>query len=258
MTHRAYSGFLFTLEDGVATVQFDRPAKLNALTLEAYKQLGEMAFDLREDDTVRVVVITGTGKGFCSGGDLNDIGGKLLKANSSELMAFQRMAGRITKGLLAIRKPTIAAINGFAGGAGAVIALACDFRIAAESARIAFSFPNVGVPSSDLGACWLLPRMIGLTKAMELLLTGDAIDAHTAERIGLVNRVVPDDKLEGETRCLSRRLAAFSPLGNGMTKTAVYKELAMDFDSAIDFEGWLMSLALHTEDSKEGTRAVSG
>jgi enoyl-CoA hydratase/carnithine racemase len=203
-----------------------------------------------------VLVITGEGKGFCSGGDVKDIMGRLLNANSRELIAFQRMAGRATKGLLNLRKPTIAAVNGIAAGAGAVIATACDFRIAAESARFAFLFPRVGLPSTDLGACWLLPRVVGTGRAVELLLLGDTIDAQRAEQIGLVNRVVPDDRLEESAMELATRLAGLAPLSTAMTKELIYKGLGMEFDSAIDWEGWLMSLAFHTEDGKEGQKAA--
>lgn len=251
-----YKGFLFSVDDGVATVEFNRPEQLNALTFETYRELGDMAYALREDDDVRVVVFTGAGKGFCSGGDVQDIMGKLINADSRQLVAFQRMAGRATKGLLNLRKPTIAAVNGIAAGAGAVIALACDIRIAAESARFAFLFPRVGLPSTDLGACWLLPRVVGVGRAAELLLLGNTIGAQEADRIGLVNRVVPDDQLKQETSKLSSRLAGLAPISQAMTKEAIYKELSMDFDAAIDYEGWQMSLAFHTEDSKEGQAAV--
>ncbi|HEX75044.1 MAG TPA: enoyl-CoA hydratase [Dehalococcoidia bacterium] len=251
-----YKSFIFTVEGGIATVRLNRPAQLNALTFETYEELGRMAFDLREDDTVKVLVLTGEGRGFCSGGDVHDIMGRLLEADSRALIAFQRMAGRVTKGLLSLRKPTIAAVNGYAAGAGAVIAVACDIRIAAERARFAFLFPRVGLPSSDLGACWLLPRVVGLGKAAELLLTGDTIDAQEAERIGMVNKVVPDKKLEEAAMDLASRLAGYAPLSNAMTKELIYKGLGMDFNSAIDWEGWLMSLAFHTDDGKEGQRAA--
>jgi enoyl-CoA hydratase/carnithine racemase len=252
----AYPSFTFDSKGGIATVRFCRPKQLNALTFEVYQELGEMAADLREDDSVRALVITGEGKGFCSGGDVQAIMSKLLNASSREMIAFQRMAGRVTKGLLSIRKPTIAAVNGIAAGAGAVIATACDFRIAAESARFAFLFPRVGLPSTDLGACWLLPRIVGVARAAELLLLGETIDARQAERIGLVNKVVPDGDLEGAAMELASRLAGLAPLSTAMTKEMIYKGLAMDFDTAIDWEGWLMSLAFHTEDGKEGQKAA--
>jgi len=251
-----YKGFEFDVEDGIATVRLNRPAQLNALTFESYEELGRMAFEMREDDSVRAILITGTGKGFCSGGDVHDIMGRLLEADSRELIAFQRMAGRVTKGLLNIRKPVIAAVNGIAAGAGAVIALACDIRIAAESARFAFLFPRVGLPSSDLGACWLLPRVVGLGRAAELLLLGDTINAEQAEKIGLVNKIVPDAELETAALETAKRLASLAPLSSAMTKELMYKEQGMDFDSAVDWEGWLMSLSFHTEDGKEGQRAA--
>jgi len=252
----AYNGFEFSVQDGIATARLNRPEQLNALTFGVYEEIGRMAFEIREDDNIKVLIFTGTGKGFCSGGDVQDIMSKLLGASSSELISFQRKAGRVTKGLLNLRKPTIAAVNGIAAGAGAVLALACDFRIAAESARFGFLFPSVGLPSSDLGACWLLPRVVGLGRAIELLLLGDVIDAKQADHIGLVNRVVPDAKLGEVTAELAKRLAGLAPLSTAMTKELIYKELAMDFDTAIDCEGWLMSLAFHTEDGKEGQRAA--
>ena len=138
----------------------------------------------------------------------------------------------------------------------AAIALASDIRIAAESARFAFLFPRVGIASTDLGVCWLLPRVIGLGKAAELLLLGDTINAKEAEQIGLVNRVVPDDELLKTAEEIAQRFASFSPLGSGMTKDMLYKELSMDYETAIDLEGWIMSLSLHTDDSKEGARAL--
>ena len=251
-----YKEFLFEKQkDGIAIVTLNRPDRLNALTFGTYRELGDLCYDLREDDSVKVLIITGKGKGFCSGGDVIDIVGKLRDGGSDTLINFQRMAGRVTKGLLSLRKPTIAAINGTATGAGVVIASACDIRIAAESAKFAFLFPRVGLVSSDLGACWLLPKLIGLSKATELLLTGDTFSSPEAEKMGFVNKLVPDDKLMETAMEYAKKLAAGASLAAAMTKELIYREAAMDFSAAIDVEGWLMSLSLHTEDHKEAGRA---
>ncbi len=248
--------FLFgKREDGIATVTFNRPDRMNALTIGTYRELGDLWYALREDDDVRVVLLTGTGNAFCSGGDVVDIIGKLTNGNSADLIKFTRMAGRSTHGLLTLRKPVIAAVNGTAVGAGAVIAAACDIRVAAQSASFAFLFPRVGLVSSDLGAIWLLPKLVGMTKATELLLTGDKFSSSDAEKMGFVNKVVPDEELMDAALAYAQKLAAAPPLGLAMTKELIYREAAMDFSAAIDVEASYMSLSMHTEDHKEASRA---
>ncbi|MFC2066610.1 enoyl-CoA hydratase-related protein [Chloroflexota bacterium] len=246
-----YTEFLLDKQDGIAVVTLNRPDKLNALTFDTYRALGDLWAELREDDSVKVVVITGTGKAFCSGGDVTEIIGKLRNSGSDVLINFQRMAGRATHGLLTLRKPAIAAINGTATGAGIVIASACDIRIAVESAKFAFLFPRVGLVSSDLGACWLLPKLVGLTKATELLITGDTFNSADAEKMGFLTKLVPDDKLMEAAMEYAKKLASLAPLATAMTKELIYREASMDFSTAIDVEGWLMALSLHTADHKE-------
>src|SRR5579875_3565818 len=180
--------FLFEVNDGVASRTLNRPEVMNALTFEVYAQLRDLFESLRYDDSVRVVVLTGAGDNFCSGGDVYEIIGELLKRDVKGHLEFTRMTGAVVKNMRALDKPIIAALNGMTAGAGAVIALASDLRIASEKARIAFLFTKVGLTGADMGAAYLLPKVVGTGRAFELLLFGDTIDAATAERYGLVNR----------------------------------------------------------------------
>src|SRR4029434_5984496 len=173
----------------------DRPERLNALTFDVYRELTDTFASLRENEQVRVVVITGTGRAFCSGGDVNEIIGELFSRDMEGLLECTRMTCELVHNIRTLPKPVIASLNGTTAGAGACIALASDVRIATAEARIAFLFVKVGLSGADMGAAFLLPRVIGLAKATELLLTGDFISAAEAERIGLYNRVVPGDQL---------------------------------------------------------------
>src|ERR1700733_7426834 len=177
--------------NGVATLTFERPDKLNSLTFAVYREMADVLEAIEEHDEVRAVIITGQGRAFCSGGDVNDIIGELFARDMQGLLAFTRTTGRLIANIRKLRRPVVAAVNGVAVGAGAVIALACDFRVASESASFGFLFPKVGLSGADMGAGWLLPRVVGLARASELLFLGDRIDAARAEQIGLVNRVVP-------------------------------------------------------------------
>src|SRR5436309_14775651 len=181
--------------DGVATVTFDRPEKLNALTFDVYADLRDLLTELPHREDVRVLVLTGTGRGFCSGGDVDEIIGVLLERDTHETMEFTRMTGSVVKAMRECPRPIIAAVNGIAAGAGAVIALAADLRILARSASLAFLFTKVGLAGADMGAAYLLPRVIGLGRATELLLLGGSVSAARAEEIGLATRVVEDDGL---------------------------------------------------------------
>ncbi|HEX6882391.1 MAG TPA: enoyl-CoA hydratase-related protein, partial [Planctomycetota bacterium] len=183
--------FRWSEEGGVGTIRLDRPERLNALTFDSYAELRDVFVALRTRDTVRCVVITGTGRAFCTGGDVKDIIGKLFGKSLAELAAFTRMTCDLIASMRALEKPIVAALNGTTCGAGAVIAAAADLRVAAESAKIAFLFTKVGLAGADMGAAWLLPRLVGLGRATELLMLGDFIDARRAEAIGLYNQVVP-------------------------------------------------------------------
>ena len=195
----SYSSFVFDNQDGVATIRLNDPDKLNALTFQTYADLESIFAEMAHDDTVKVVVLTGTGKGFCSGGRVDEIIGPLLKMKSDELYQFTRMTCNVVKNMRSLKKPIIAAVNGIAAGAGAMLMLAADLRIFSDQARAAFLFVKVGLSGADMGALYLLPRIVGLGKATELIYFGDTINAEEAHRIGLANRVVSADHLMDET-----------------------------------------------------------
>ncbi len=250
-----YQNIALSKAGGIATIRFCRPAALNALTIPVYQELARATREIAEDDRVRVLVITGEGRGFCSGGDVNEIIGKLINMDTGGLLSFTHLTGSVTSGLLNLGKPCIASVNGIAAGAGAVIASACDIRIAAESARFAFLFRQVGLAGADMGSAYLLPRLVGLGKASELLMTGGIIGAKEAERIGLVNKVVPDDQLEKVTREMAENLASGPPIGMRITKELLQREINMDQEAAIELEAVSQALCMATPDFKEGYQA---
>ncbi|MBX3464830.1 MAG: enoyl-CoA hydratase family protein [Planctomycetes bacterium] len=237
--------------DGVAVLTFDRPDTLNSLTFDVYGQLERLFHDLDEDETVKVVVLTGHGRGFCSGGSVEEIIGPLLEAELDGTLTFTRMTGAVVRNMLRLSKPIVAAVNGVAAGAGAVLALASDLRVLAESAKFAFLFTRVGLTGADMGAAWLLPKVIGTGRAMELLLLGDKVTAADCLRIGLANRVVSDDQLLAEALTLARRLAAGPGLALAMTKKMLWNEWPMDLDSAIEQEAQAQALLLRSHDHRE-------
>ena len=194
-------------ETQVATLTLNRPDRLNALTFEVYTGLGATFRALDTEPDVRAIVITGAGKGFCSGGDVEDIIGQLFARDQQGLLEFTRLTGALVVSMRRCRRPIVAALNGTVAGAGAVIATAADIRIASEQARIAYLFTKVGLSGADMGMCWLLPRIVGFGRAAELLMSGDFIDPAEAQRIGLYNRVVPADALVTEARGYAAKLA---------------------------------------------------
>jgi len=242
--------FRYHVADGIARLTFDRPKVLNALTFEAYAQLRDLLESLRYDEAVRVLILTGEGRGFCSGGDVHEIIGELFKRDLRSHLEFTRMTGAVVRNMRLLDKPIIAAINGMAAGAGAVLALAADLRIASDAARIAFLFTRVGLTGADMGAAYLLPRVVGLGRAMQLLLLGDTIDATAAERHGLVNRVVPHEQLMPAAVEWARHLAAGPALAIAMTKRMVYNELHMNLDAALESEAQAQALMLMGEDHR--------
>jgi enoyl-CoA hydratase/carnithine racemase len=252
-----YRGFDYRIENGVGTVTFARPESLNSLTFEVYAELERLAVECQSDDSVRVLVLTGTGKGFCSGGDVHEIIGELFKRDVKGMLQFTRMTGAVVRNLRLLDKPVVAAINGIAAGAGAVLALASDFRVMADTARFAFLFTKVGLTGADMGAAFLLPKVVGLGRATELLMLGDTIDAATAERYGLATRVVPSDRLADETRALASRLADGPGQALAMTKRMLNNEWGMDLASAIEAEAQAQALLLMSEDHKEFYRAFT-
>lgn len=243
--------FSFRVEDEIATITLDRPDKLNALTFDVYADLRDLFAELPHRDDVRVVVITGTGQGFCSGGDVNDIIGELLKMDARGLLDFTRMTGTTVQRMRECPFPIIASVNGVAAGAGSVLALAADLRILASSASFAFLFTKVGLAGADMGSAYLLPRFVGFGRAMELLLLGDAVDAERALQIGLANRVVPDDDLAGTTAELAQKLARGPTLAYASTKMLLSRELDMDLAASLELEAMTQALLMTSEDFSE-------
>ncbi len=248
--------FAFVLDAGVATITLDRPDKLNSLTFDSYQELAETFERLDRLDEIRAVVITGRGRGFCSGGDQDDIIKRLLGRTTPELLAFTRATGRLIEAIRACRRPVIAAVNGVAVGAGAVIACASDLRIAAASARFGFVFPKVGLCGADMGITYLLPRIIGLGHASELLFFGDLIDAATALRLGLVNRVEDTPEAAVATaQAWARRLADGPAFAHAMTKQMIEQEHTMALGEAIEAEAQAQALCMQHPDFAEAHAA---
>jgi enoyl-CoA hydratase/carnithine racemase len=242
--------FGFTIDEGVATITLNRPQVLNALTLDIYAQLRDLFADLEHNQAVRVIVITGEGRAFCSGGDVHEIIGPVLERDMRGHLEFCRMTGHLVRNMRLLAKPIIAAVNGLAAGAGAVIALASDVRIVAEQARFAFLFTRVGLTGADMGAAFLLPRVVGQGRAMELLMLGDDVDAATAERIGLANRVVPQEQVMPVAREWAGRLARGPAFALGVTKMMVNNEWTMDLVSALESEAQAQALMMMGEDHR--------
>src|SRR3972149_6623205 len=242
--------FLYSLENSIATITLNRPDVLNALTLEIYAQLRDLFEDLRYDDAVKAVIITGAGRAFCSGGDVHKIIGEVLDRGMRGHLEFCRMTGHLVRNMRLLPKPIIAAVNGMAAGAGAVISLACDLRIVAEDAKFAFLFTRVGLTGADMGAAFLLPRIVGQGRAMELLMLGDDVDAHTAERIGLANRVVPKEQVLPAAHEWAERLANGPTLSIGMTTIMVNNEWNMDVVSAVEAEAQAQALMMMWQDHR--------
>jgi enoyl-CoA hydratase/carnithine racemase len=242
-------------EQGVATITLNRPERLNALTFEVYRELTDTFAALREERQVRVVIITGAGRAFCSGGDVHDIIGELFNRDMEGLLEFTRMTCELIANIRALPKPVIASLNGTTAGAGACIALASDLRVASEEARIAFLFVRVGLAGTDMGASHLLPRVVGLSKATELLYTGDFISATEAERIGLFNRVVSADQLVATTRELAERLARGPAFALGKTKEMLNRELDMNLESALESEAQAQAICMQHPDYREAYEA---
>ena len=243
--------FLYEVSDeGIATLTFNRPEVLNALTFEVYAQFRDLLEELRYDDSVKVLVITGTGDAFCSGGDVHTIIGALLDGDVKDHLAFTRMTGATVQNMRLLDKPIIAALNGMTAGAGAVIALASDLRLASERARFAFLFTRVGLAGVDMGSGYLLPRIVGMGRATELLMFGDTIDASTADRYGLVSKVVPHEVLMPTAMEWARRLASGPTQAISMTKRMLNNEWNMDLVSALEAEAQAQALMLMGDDHR--------
>jgi enoyl-CoA hydratase/carnithine racemase len=250
------SSFKLELKQGVALITLDRPKRLNALTFEVYQELAETFESLDRTDDVRAIVITGSGRGFCSGGDQDDIIKHLLGRDTPGLVAFTRATGRLIAAMRNCRRPIVGAINGIAVGAGAVIACACDLRIVAEGARFGFIFPKVGLCGADMGVTYLLPRLVGHGHASELLFFGDVIDARHAERIGLVNRLVADGAEAVKVAMeWATRLAQGPAFAHAMTKQMLESEHTMALGAAIEAEAQAQALCMQHPDFAEAHAA---
>jgi enoyl-CoA hydratase/carnithine racemase len=252
----APTSFAFELERGVATITLDRPRRLNALTFEVYRELAETFEQLDARPEIRAIVITGRGRGFCSGGDQADIIEHLLGRDTPALLAFTRATGRLIAAMRRCRRPIVGAINGIAVGAGAVIACACDLRIAAPGAKFGFIFPKVGLCGADMGATYLLPRIVGLGHASELLFFGEVIDAEHAYRIGLVNRIASDgEDAVRLARDWANRLASGPAFAHSMTKQMIESEHQLELGAAIEAEAQAQALCMQHPDFAEAHAA---
>lgn len=247
-----YHGFVYENNDGIATIRLNDPDRLNALTFQTYSDLEKIMADLADDKNVQVIVLTGTGKGFCSGGSVHDIIGPLLKMTGDELYKFTRMTCNVVKNMRQLRKPIIAAVNGIAAGAGAMLMLASDLRIFSDKARAAFLFVKVGLSGADMGALYLLPRIVGLGKATELVYFGDPIDAQEAYRIGLANRIVSGEKLMDEAYGWARRLKEGPLYALGVTKELFESEANVKLETALEMEAKAQARCMETPDFVEG------
>lgn len=240
--------FLFEVAGGVATLTLDRPERKNPLTFDSYAELRELFRALARADDVQAVVLSGSGGNFCSGGDVHEIIGPLTQLDMPGLLAFTRMTGDVVKAMRACPQPIVAAIDGVCAGAGAMLALASDIRYGTARSRIAFLFSRVGLAGCDMGACALLPRVIGQGRAAELLYTGRSIGGEEAERWGFLNRLVAPDELLGEAQAFAAALAAGPSFAHAMTKKMLHQEWNMGVDQAIEAEAQAQAICMATND----------
>jgi enoyl-CoA hydratase/carnithine racemase len=255
------------VSDGIATLTLDRSDTLNALTMDTFRELRDTFRSFQDDpfgapveqrgtSAVRAVILTGAGAGFCSGADIDELIGQVTRMGNADVLAFVRLCGELILAMRRLRKPIIAAINGVAVGAGAALALAADIRIASDLARFGFIFPRMGLSGAEMGTTWLLPRIVGLGRATELLLTGDIIDVYAAERYGLVNRVVPSEQLLPAARELAGKLISGPTFAHGMTKEMLEREAQMDLEPALAAEAQAQQICSQSIDFREAYRAL--
>jgi enoyl-CoA hydratase/carnithine racemase len=250
-----WKSFHYEVKRGIGTVRLNYPEKLNALTFQTYEELERLTRELGEDRAVQVLVLTGTGRGFCSGGSVDEIIGRLVEMTGDSLYRFNRMTSDVVRNMRWLKKPIIAAVNGVAAGAGAALALASDFRILSDRAEFAFLFTRVGLSGADMGCAYLLPRIVGDGKATELLFLGDPLDAQEAYRIGLAYRVVPHDQLMENVYAFARRLQEAPLYALGVTKELLSLEAGMSLDEALETEAKAQAKCMERPDFREGYRA---
>jgi enoyl-CoA hydratase/carnithine racemase len=241
----------------VATLTLDRPDRKNPLTFDSYAEIVDLFRAAAKDKQVKAIVVTGSGGNFCSGGDVFEIIEPLTKMGTSELLDFTKMTGEVVKAMRACPQPVIAAIDGVCAGAGAILAMASDLRIGTPSAKVAFLFNRVGLAGCDMGACAILPRIIGQGRASELLFTGRVMSGEEAERWGFFNRLVSPDHVLGEAMKLARDLASGPTFANAMTKRMLDMEWAMSIEAAVDAEAVAQALCMKTEDFNRAFRAFA-
>jgi enoyl-CoA hydratase/carnithine racemase len=246
-----WENFDFSVTDGVATVTLNRPEKLNPLTFEAYADLRDLMAELPYRGDTRVLVLRGAGKGFCGGGDVNEIIGELIKMGARDLMSFTKMTGDVIRAMRELPIPIIAGIQGIAAGAGAVLAIASDFRIVSTSGRFAFLFTKVGLSGGDMGAAYLLPRLVGLGRATQLLMMGNTIDSATADRYGLVSQLVGDEELDTSVATLAAQLASGPTLALAQTKALLTREQDMSLSASMELDAMTQALLMTTKDHSE-------
>ena len=240
-----------TVDDGIATITLNRPDKLNALTFGAYADLRDLLHELAHRGDARVILLRGQGSAFCSGGDVREIIGELLAMAPDERLTFTRMTGEVVRAMREAPLPIVAAIRGIAAGAGSVLALASDLRVVGRSARFAFLFTKVGLAGADMGAAYLLPRLIGAARATELLLLGDTIDAFTAEKYGLATALVDDDAVDDTALELAHRLSSGPALAYAQTKMLLTRELDMSLSASLELDAATQALLMSTADHAE-------
>ena len=255
---KRWDHFDYEERQGVATVTFSRPERLNSLTFDVYADIRDLTDSLRKREDVRVLVIRGQGRGFCSGGDVDEIIAELLKMGTRDVFEFARTTGACVRNLREMPQPVIAAVNGIAAGAGAVLAAAADIRVLAESASFRFLFTSVGLSGGDMGICWLLPRIVGLGRATEALLLGGKITSQQALAWGLASTVVSDDQLDAAVGKHVSRLKELAPWGLAMTKEMLNRAASTDYSSAIEMEAFTQTLLMTAEDFREFHAGFTG
>jgi enoyl-CoA hydratase/carnithine racemase len=247
--------FGWVLNAGVATITLNRPERKNPLTFEAYAELRDLFRAFKYASDVHAVVLTGAGGNFCSGGDVHEIIGPLVQLSAPELLMFTRMTGDLVLAMRACPQPIVAAVDGVCAGAGAIIAMASDLRIGTARSKTAFLFNRVGLAGCDMGACAILPRLIGQGRASELLFTGRSMGGVEGERWGFFNRLVAPDLVLADAQSLASELAAGPTFANGITKTMLHQEWAMTVEQAVEAEAQAQALCMLTEDFKRAYRA---
>jgi enoyl-CoA hydratase/carnithine racemase len=240
--------FLWEVQEGVATVTLNRPERKNPLTFASYAELRDLFGQLKYATDVHAVVVTGAGGNFCSGGDVHEIIGPLVKLKAPELLMFTRMTGDLVKAMRACPQPVVAAIDGVCAGAGAIVAMASDIRYGTARSKTAFLFNRVGLAGCDMGACAMLPRIIGQGRASELLYTGRSLGGEEGERWGFFNRLCTPEALVTEAQALARQLVEGPTFANGITKTMLHQEWAMTIEQAIESEAQAQALCMLTQD----------